>query len=200
VSLHDEPHLKGNLNRAEASGPFQLRWGDLLSGLTRHEVQFVVVGGMAAQLHGASRLARNLDSCPAWRLANFDRLATTLKELDGLLRSAPGAGTSIGEAEVRPSAELLQETPVTQWQTRAGDVDVRLAIPGKHGIPIGFRELAPRGIQITVDEARVIVASLADVIATKTQHSDPDVHQDRAALHELQALQANSASQVPPVS
>jgi hypothetical protein len=153
-------------------------WEELLAVLGRHEVRLVVVGDMGAQLHGASRFARQLDICPAWRRENFDRLATALEELDGRLRP---------DLEVRASTELLRETPVTRWRTRAGELGVHLARSGKYGVPVGFGELAPRALEITVAGTPVLVAALDDLIASM-EHAHLDREEDRDALRELRAL------------
>lgn len=46
--------------------PPELRADVLLEALVRHKVQFVTVGGFAGRLHGASRMTKDLDICPAW--------------------------------------------------------------------------------------------------------------------------------------
>jgi hypothetical protein len=43
--------------------------------LSRFEVEFVLVGGLAAQARGATRLTKDLDICPAWTTENLERLA-----------------------------------------------------------------------------------------------------------------------------
>jgi hypothetical protein len=69
--------------------PPELRSRELLAALERHRVRFLVVGGFAAQLHGATRQTKDLDLCPARDEDNFNRLAHALTELGARLRLPP---------------------------------------------------------------------------------------------------------------
>ena len=51
----------------------------MLAVLRAHGVDFVVVGGYAANLHGAARVTTDLDACPAIDLENLGRLAAALR-------------------------------------------------------------------------------------------------------------------------
>lgn len=58
----------------------------LLDVLDRHDVDYILVGGIAAQAHGAHRPTKDFD-CLARRTAdNLDRLAAALRELKARLR------------------------------------------------------------------------------------------------------------------
>jgi hypothetical protein len=109
--------------------PPELRADVLLEALVRHKVRFVTVGGFAGQLHGASRLTKDLDICPAWDRENLELLAAALLELDAVLRLRP----ELEPAIVRPNPELLREISTTLWRTPAGDVDVLIGIPNAPG-------------------------------------------------------------------
>jgi hypothetical protein len=63
----------------------------ILAALTRHGVEFLLVGGVAAIAHGARRLTVDLD-CLALRTSeNLDRLAEALRDLN-VADSCPEAG------------------------------------------------------------------------------------------------------------
>src|SRR5207237_7411700 len=53
--------------------------------LHRHGVQFVVIGGVAAALHGSSRLTFDLDVCYARDQPNLRALATALRAMNARL-------------------------------------------------------------------------------------------------------------------
>jgi hypothetical protein len=53
------------------------------------EVECVIVGEIAACLHGATALTTNLDICYARSSANLERLATALQSVHARLRNAP---------------------------------------------------------------------------------------------------------------
>ncbi len=171
--------------------PPELRTGELLGALERHRVRFLIIGGFAAQLHGATRQTKDLDLCPQWSQDNFDRLADALTELGARLRLPP----ELGDVEVLPNSKLLRETPVTHWRTSAGDVDVLIAIAGEEGKPVGFRELEPRAVTVHLGGVTVLVAGLEDIIAAKERANRP---KDRAALPELRALHTRTTRKPPP--
>jgi hypothetical protein len=58
--------------------------------LDRHGVAYVLVGGLGALLHGASRPTLDFDLCAAWDLDNLGRLVDALRELGAELRVRPG--------------------------------------------------------------------------------------------------------------
>lgn len=58
---------------------------ELFAALAEHAVQFLVVGGIGAQLHGAARQTLGLDVCVPWATANFERLAAALNDLGARL-------------------------------------------------------------------------------------------------------------------
>ncbi|MGH2869069.1 MAG: hypothetical protein ACRDNK_16105 [Solirubrobacteraceae bacterium] len=59
--------------------PPELRSEELLAAFERRRVQFLIVGGFGAQLHGATRQTKDVDVCPAWDAENLERLAGRLR-------------------------------------------------------------------------------------------------------------------------
>ncbi len=164
-----------------ADEPPELLVGELLAALARHGVRFLVVGGVGGQLHGAQLVTRDLDICPEAGEDNFSRLASALDALGARMKLP----SDMGDFEVPPDARLLRRTATTHWRTRAGDVDVMLSIPDKDGRRAEFGELASRAVEIRLADARIVVAALEDIIASK-EHADRA--KDRAALPELRML------------
>lgn len=110
---------------AAVSSPDAPRFDEarIVQVLDRHGVAYVLVGGLGALLHGASRPTMDFDLCAAWDLANLGRLVDALQELNAELRVRPG---------VQPpavDAHLLHDSVVTTWRTSAGDIDVLVGIP-----------------------------------------------------------------------
>ena len=101
----------------------------LLQALYRHRVTFVLIGGYAAQLHGARRPTVDLDVTPERTLENLGRLAAALQDIgarirvdgieDGLAFSADPASLS--------GMEFLNLT------TRHGDLDIAFTPAGTRG-------------------------------------------------------------------
>ncbi len=98
----------------------------LLGALDRHAVRFVLVGGLAAQAYGATRVTKDVDICAEWSTGNLSRLADALTELQARLKIGEG---SIETLEVEIDARTIHKIEVGAWRTAAGDVDVLLGIP-----------------------------------------------------------------------
>lgn len=66
----------------ESSGSAPLDAAELLSALARHEVDCVLIGGAAMQIHGHVRTTQDVDVVAAWTAENMRELAGALDELD----------------------------------------------------------------------------------------------------------------------
>jgi predicted nucleotidyltransferase len=62
---------------------------ELLGTLARHRVEFIVVGGVAATMHGSARVTQDLDIVYARNEANLGRLADALRDGRPYPRGAP---------------------------------------------------------------------------------------------------------------
>src|SRR5947208_4557053 len=58
----------------------------ILGVLARHEVRFVVIGGVAASLQGSTTITNDFDICYARDYENLERLAAALTEVGATLR------------------------------------------------------------------------------------------------------------------
>ena len=63
---------------------------ELLRGVHRHGVEYVVVGGLAAVLQGAPVTTLDVDIVYARSEENVGRLEAALTELDARVRTDPG--------------------------------------------------------------------------------------------------------------
>jgi hypothetical protein len=66
-----------------------LKVEDLLKELHRLDVEFVIIGGMAAVAHGSAYLTLDLDLCYSRKEENLKKLAQALAPHQPLLRGAP---------------------------------------------------------------------------------------------------------------
>lgn len=157
----------------------------LVECLDRHQVEYLIVGGIGAQLHGALRPTFDFDSLPATSRDNLGRLAAAMRELHAYLRVG---GLSDEEAQALPTqvdADSLARMDISTWRTDAGDFDVLTAIPTRTGGRAFYAELATRAERVDVDGVMVHVAALADIISSKEWADRP---KDREALDELRRL------------
>lgn len=99
----------------------------LLETLSKADVRFVVIGGVALVLRGSVRLTVDLDICYARDAANLDRLAAALAPHRPRLRGAPEELPFIWDAQTLRSG--LNFT----LKTDLGDIDVLGEVTGLGG-------------------------------------------------------------------
>lgn len=152
---------------------------EILRVLDRHGVRYVLVGGLAAVLHGAAHVTTDVDVVPEDAQANLERLSAALRELDARIRMT-------GEPDGIPfdhSAESLSRVRVWNLQTSMGDLDITFQPSGTRG----YDDLRRDVITMEIRGVEVPVASLADVVRSKEAAGRA---RDRAALPALRELLA----------
>ncbi len=149
----------------------------ILAGLLRNGVEFIVVGGLAAQAHGSPSLTGDLDICYARDRDNLARLAATLDELTAVRRNLPGGGPRLPPLDER----TLRMGDLFRLATIAGDLDL-LAAPDPG---LDYERLRTTAVSTTVAGQPVLIASLADLIDMKRAAGRP---KDRIELEILGAL------------
>jgi len=60
---------------------------EILRRLEKHRVRYVLIGGVAATLHGSPLPTRDADICPAQEEDNLTDLAAALREMDARIRT-----------------------------------------------------------------------------------------------------------------
>ncbi len=164
----------------------------VVEALQRHRVQFVAVGGMAAIWHGAQRITKDFDLCPAWDRENLERLAQALEELDAHLLVPDGPPEGV---EVPIDGRFLAAMELSTWRTTAGDVDVVLGLPRDRRWNLArFEHLKRRGILVDLHGSGVLLAALEDIVRSKEVSDRPA---DREALPELRELLRQRARRGP---
>ncbi len=141
--------------------------------LAEHAVDYVLVGGLAAQAHGHVRTTVDIDVFPRPERSNLARLADALNALDARVLN-PGSESLAIDAAMLPRA--------TMWQfvTRSGAIDVLHDAPG---VP-PYDELRRRALEIGLGEMKIAVAGRDDLINMKRASARPIDLDDVAALTE----------------
>jgi hypothetical protein len=162
-----------------ASGDFNPE--EMLSALAEGGVRFILIGGMAAVLHGDVGVTVDIDVVPERTDENLERLAEALRRLGARIRTE-------GEPEGLTfdcSAEFFVNMPpdaIVNMTTDAGDLDVTFCPSGTSG----FSDLKRDAIDIeAADRLHILVASLADVVRSKEAAGR---EKDRLALPRLRRL------------
>lgn len=81
-----------------------------------HDVQFVIIGGMAARLHDTGYATVDVDICPSTDDANLVRLAAALADLGARLRVS---GDPNG-VPFEPHADILRQVELMTLSTEHG--------------------------------------------------------------------------------
>lgn len=154
----------------------ELRTTTILATLVTRGVDFVVIGGMAAVLHGSPRMTQDVDVCFAGDDGNLQALGRALADLHAKL-----AGVS-DDVPFVPDERTLRGIEVLTLETDAGRLDL-LARPD--GAP-PYGELRARAERVDIGPCAVLVSSIEDLRAMKRAAGRP---RDLADLAELEAIE-----------
>jgi predicted nucleotidyltransferase len=153
------------------------RTGELLALLQDAGVELVVVGGVAAIAHGATRSTRDLDVVAPFTPENLERLLRALR---------PHAVRHVLRPDLGPlsqTAEQLVTQRLLLLTCELGRVDVLREVP-----PVGAHEAVESVEMEIVPGRRFRVISLDQLIEIKaalTRPQDEDVERDLRAIRAL---------------
>jgi predicted nucleotidyltransferase len=148
---------------------------ELLGALVRRDVQFIIVGGVAATLHGSARLTSDIDITYARSSANIDRLVQALEPLHPYLRGAPRGLPFVFDKETVKRG--LNFTLVTD----AGPIDLWGELSGVGG----FDALIEKSIAVELFGIRCQCIDLESLITSKRAAGRP---KDLEVIAELEAI------------
>jgi len=158
----------------------------LLATLGRHGVEFVVIGGLAATIHGSTLVTFDVDVTPRRSRDNLARLSEAMTELGARVRDdAGGPGLPFNH-----DAASLDDAQMWNLTTDVGDLDLSFVPAGTRG----FDDLVRDAVRVDIGAVTLLVASLADVIRSKEAAGR---EKDRAALPLLRKLLAEVTGQAP---
>lgn len=144
------------------------RFADALAVFLDHEVELIVVGGVAAVLGGAPVNTLDLDLLVRASPANIERTVAALRSLEALYRDLAGR-------RIEPSVERFSPRGQHRFTTRYGDIDVLASI----GRGRTYEDLQPRSRPVPLHGRSVPVLELEAVIQSKEEADRP---RDRLAL------------------
>lgn len=128
-----------------------------LAVLARHKVRFVLIGGLAGNVHGSPSATFDLDICYARDDENLERLARALRSLKARLRGAPE------DVPFLLDAKTLKAGDHFTFATTAGNLDCLGTPAGTDG----FEDLNSRATTHELAGYTVAVTSLDDLIKMK---------------------------------
>ena len=96
----------------------------MLAALVKRKIRFVLVGGVAAAVHGSARFTNDLDICYDTASDNVDRLVALLRVWNAYLRGVePGLPFIL-------DARTFRTTPLLTLTTNMGAIDLLDQVPG----------------------------------------------------------------------
>lgn len=149
----------------------------IVTVLGTHEVDYVLIGALAARLQGFPRLTADADISPAKTEENRARLAGALRELEARVYTED-------VPEGLPfdcSAGTLARAELWNLITNAGRLDLAFEPSGTGG----YEDLVEEAVVFEIFGQEVRVASLADIIRSKEASDRPQDRQDVVVLREL---------------
>lgn len=148
----------------------------LLQRLCDADIEFVIVGGFAAMLHGSALLTRDLDVCAVLTDENVAKLRDTLRELNPTHRFTPQRLSFLDNPD--PGVPLRNLYLQTEW----GPVDILTSITG-----VGeFDRVRASSVEIEIFGRRCRVLAIEDLIDAKEALGR---EKDRLSVKELRAIQ-----------
>jgi predicted nucleotidyltransferase len=131
----------------------------LLKALVEHKVDFIIVGGVSAVLHGAPVTTFDLDLLHSRSPENIERLLAALKELVAFYRG-------LGERKIEPNIDQLASSGHQLLMTRFGPLDL-LGTIGKGGL--SYTDLLPHTKEMHVTGMTLRVLDLDTLIKIKEE-------------------------------
>jgi len=146
-----------------------------VQALVDGEVEFVIIGGWSAILHGSAHMTDDLDICFSRKIANLRRLARSLAPYHPRLRDLPPNLPFIWDEST------LRNGAIFTLNTDLGAIDLLADVPGVGS----FDDVAAASVESDAFDRKVRILDLKSLIkAKRTAGRDKDLR----VLPELEAL------------
>ena len=162
--------------KERASGPFDPL--AIIRALDHHGVDYVIIGGTGAVLHGAPMVTNDLDVVPERGEDNLRRLIAALRELDARRVTEPDLLPS------EPDVEDLRYR-IELFDSPHGAIDVVMEATGIGG----YERLHPAAVVMELEGRTIRVGALGDLIRAKQWSDRPKDRLHLRLLHLLAAEQ-----------
>lgn len=152
-----------------------IRFEQLLTSLNRNAVEYIVIGGVAATVHGSARLTNDLDIVYRRSSDNIKHLVDTLQPLNPYLRGAPpGLPFRFDEETIRRGLNFTLKTSL-------GDIDLLGEVAGGGS----YDDLLNFTLSVEAFGVQCRCVNLEKLIATKRAAGRP---KDFEVIAELESL------------
>lgn len=156
----------------------------IITSLHRHKVRFVLIGALAARLHGFPRLTADADITPAADPSNLERLAKALNDMNARVYTEAVPEGLVFDC----SAAMLGRASMWNLVTDAGRIDIAFRPAGTEG----YDDLAAGAVEFEAYGVEFLAASVADIIRSKEAANRPKDREDVAILKAMQRRSSTS--------
>src|SRR5580700_1969995 len=146
-----------------------------IQALCDAEVEFIVIGGLSANLHGSARVTFDVDLCYSRGTSNLKRLAAALAPFHPRPQGFPAELPFVWDETT------LRNSTVLTLQTDLGEIDLLAEVAGLGG----WDEVSARSVKIDAFERTISILDLPSLIQAKRAAGR---EKDLAALPELESL------------
>lgn len=158
-----------------------MKTAELFQSLSDEQVQYVLVGGLAVQLHGFLRATFDIDLVLAMNDENLTRFIAVAKQY-GLVPAIPV-----------PIDALRNASQIDQWHREKGMLAFSLREPQAGGSvvdvlvrpEVAFDKLAVNAVAGKLFGRQVNIASIDDLLTMKCSANRPKDHLDIVALEKI---------------
>jgi hypothetical protein len=147
----------------------------LLSILTEHKVEFIIVGGAAATALGSARLTFDLDIVYRRSKENIERIVNALRPITPYLRGAPPG------LPFRWDVQTVERGLNFTLTTTLGPLDILGEIAGGGG----YDQLRQKTIKVTIAGTECLCLNLESLIQAKRAAGRP---KDLEVIAELERI------------
>ena len=157
----------------------------ILQQMATHQVEFVVIGGLAMRIHGSAHITDDLDVCYRRTPGNLQAVEAAFAPLHPYLRGAPPG------LPFRFDARTIQAGLNFTLTTDHGAVDLLGEVSGVGG----YDQALAQSIELEMFGLKIHVLSIDGLIAAKTAAGRL---KDRNHLLELEAMKKLRDADLPP--
>lgn len=130
----------------------------IIEALARNEVDFILIGGLAATLHGSAMMTGDADIVYERSPANLDRLGVALIEMEATLRGIDE------DLPFTPDARTLKNGWNFTFVTKFGSLD---CLSWPDGMT-SYEQLSSNAVEVELDGYWIPIASIDDLIEMKS--------------------------------
>jgi hypothetical protein len=159
-----------------------MRYLDLFQALNEHQVRYLLVGGLAMNLHGVPRMTMDVDLVLALDSGNFARFLACAQAI-GLTPIAPVSLVALADPVQRK--DWVENKHMIAFGLRSTTASLPLTVDILIAPPIDIEAALNRASLRDVGGTPVALASIADMIQLK-QHAGRA--QDRSDIEHLERL------------